>query len=82
MMLRSANGVTGIVEVSNLHPSMSGLAEFSVSGSKGLFHVSSGVAKLVTSDGEEPVKLASKGQGGRCSFGVNRSHAGVKSGHR
>lgn len=63
MMLCSANGVTGIVEVSNLHPSMSGLAEFSVSGSKGLFHVSSGVAKLVTSDGEEPVKLASKGQG-------------------
>ena len=63
VMLRSASGVTGIVEVSNLHPSMSGLAEFSVSGSKGLFHVSSSVAKLVTGDGEEPVKLASKGQG-------------------
>lgn len=63
VMLRSKSGVTGIVEVSNLHPNMSGLAEFSVSGSQGLFHVSAGVAKLVTADGEEPVKLVSKGQG-------------------
>jgi predicted dehydrogenase len=58
-----SNGVTGIVEVSNLHPNMSGLAEFCVSGDKGLFHVSGSVAKLITADGEEPVKLVSKGQG-------------------
>lgn len=63
VMLRAANGVTGIVEVSNLHPNMNGLAEFSVSGSEGLFHVSGSVAKLVTADGEEPVKLVSRGQG-------------------
>jgi predicted dehydrogenase len=63
VMLRAVNGITGILEVSNLHPNMSGLADFSVSGSQGLFYVSGGVAKLITTEREEPVTLASKGQG-------------------
>ncbi len=66
VMLRAANGingVTGIVEVSNLHPNMGGLAQFSVSGDRGLFLVSGGTATLTTAEGETPVKLVSKGQG-------------------
>jgi predicted dehydrogenase len=57
LMLRSASGVIGNVEVSNLYPGQGASAELQVCGSEGLFIVSGGAARIVTRDGSETVKL-------------------------
>lgn len=57
VMLRSAGGVTGHVEVSNLYPGQGGMAELQVCGSHGLLQSSGGTARLVTRDGSETFTL-------------------------
>ena len=58
VMLRSASGIVGNVEVSNLYPGQGALAELHVSGRDGMFTVAEGAARIVTGEGKEVVKLA------------------------
>ena len=55
--LRSAGGVLGTIEVSNLFPGQGSLAELHVCGSEGLLRVSGGTAQLITRAGSEAVAL-------------------------
>ena len=57
VMLRSASGIVGNVEVSNLYPGQGGLADFRVSGSDGMLVVTDGIARMVTRAGAESIKL-------------------------
>ncbi len=60
VMLRSASGVVGNVEVSNLFPAQGpqgALAELHVSGSDGMWVVSGSAARIVTRAGSETVTL-------------------------
>ena len=57
VMLRSASGVVGNVEASNLYPGQGGMAELHVSGSDGMMTFAEGVARVVTRDGKETIKL-------------------------
>lgn len=57
VMLRSASGIVGNVEVSNLHPGQGGRADLHVCGSSGMLIVSGGNASMVTHDGAETIKL-------------------------
>ena len=57
VMLRSASGVVGTVEVSNLYPGQGALAELHICGDAGMLAVSGGTARLVTRDGSEDLKL-------------------------
>ncbi len=57
VMLRSASGIAGNVEVSNLYPGQGGLADLRVSGSDGMLVVADGLARLVTHTGAESIKL-------------------------
>jgi predicted dehydrogenase len=61
VMLRSASGIVGNVEVSNLYPGQGGLADLRVSGSDGMLVVTDGMARLVTHAGSEPIKLDAVG---------------------
>jgi predicted dehydrogenase len=58
VMLRSASGVAGHVEVSNLFPGQGATAELQVCGSHGLLMASGGTARIVTREGTESVTLA------------------------
>ena len=62
VMLRSASGVVGNVEVSNLHPGQGAAAELHVCGSDGMLVVSAGSANLITRDGKEAIKLDTMGK--------------------
>lgn len=55
--LRSASGVIGTLEVSNLFPGQGSMAELQVCGSDGMLVVSGAAARIVTRDGSEAVKL-------------------------
>jgi predicted dehydrogenase len=57
VMLRSAGGVVGNVEVSNLFPGQGAHADLLVSGSDGLLTVSGGTVRVVTRAGSETVTL-------------------------
>lgn len=57
VMLRSAGGVLGHVEVSNLYPGQGAAAELQVCGSSGLLLASGSTARLVTRDGSETFTL-------------------------
>jgi predicted dehydrogenase len=57
VMLRSASGVLGHVEVSNLYPGQGAMAELQVCGSNGLLLASGGTARLVTREGSEAIAL-------------------------
>ena len=57
VMLRSASGIVGNVEVSNLYPGQGGLAELHVSGRDGMLTFAEGTARIVTREGKEIVKL-------------------------
>jgi predicted dehydrogenase len=57
VMLRSASGVLGHVEVSNLYPGQGASAELQVCGSAGLLLSSGGTAQLVTREGSESFTL-------------------------
>jgi predicted dehydrogenase len=57
VMLRSASGIVGNIEVSNLYPGQGGLADLRVSGSDGMLVVTDGAARLVTRAGAESIKL-------------------------
>jgi len=58
VMLRSASGIMGNVEVSNLFPGQGALAELHVSGRDGMLTFAEGTARIVTREGKEVVKLA------------------------
>lgn len=57
IMLRSASGIAGIIEVSNLFPGPGALAELHVSGRDGMLSVAEGAARIVSREGKEVVKL-------------------------
>ena len=57
VMLHSASGVVGNVEVSNLFPGTGGLAELHICGRDGMLSVAEGMARLVTPAGKEVIKL-------------------------
>ena len=57
VMLRSASGIVGNIEVSNLYPGQGGMAELHVSGRDGMVTVAEGVARIVTREGKEVVKI-------------------------
>ncbi len=57
VMLRSAGGVVGNVEVSNLYPGQGGMALLHVCGRDAMFIVSEGGAHIVSREGKEAVKL-------------------------
>jgi predicted dehydrogenase len=57
VMLRSASGVAGHIEVSNLFPGQGATAELQVCGSHGLLMASGGTARIVTREGTETVTL-------------------------
>ncbi len=58
VMLRSASGIVGNVEVSNLFPGQGGLAELHISGRDGMLNVAGGTARIVSREDKEIVKLA------------------------
>jgi predicted dehydrogenase len=58
IMLRSASGIIGNVEVSNLFPGQGALAELHVCGRDGMLIVAEGTARIVSRQGQEVVKLA------------------------
>lgn len=55
--LRSASGIVGNVEVSNLFPGQGALAEMHICGRDGMLNVAEGTARIVSRDGEETVTL-------------------------
>lgn len=57
VMLRSASGVIGNVEVSNLYPGQGASAALQVSGRDGLLVVSDGSARLITREGAQEITL-------------------------
>ncbi len=57
VMLRSASGIVGNVEVSNLFPGQGALAELHVCGCDGMLSVAEGMARIVLRTGKETVKL-------------------------
>jgi predicted dehydrogenase len=57
VMLRSASGIIGNVEVSNLFPRKGALAGLHVCGRDGMLIVADGAARIVSREGEETVKL-------------------------
>ena len=56
--LRSASGIAGNIEVSNLYPGQGGLAELHVCGRDGMMSVAEGEARIVDRKGKAVVKLA------------------------
>ena len=57
VMLRSASGIVGNVEVSNLFPGKGGIAELHVSGRDGMLTVAEGSARIVTPEGKEVIPI-------------------------
>jgi predicted dehydrogenase len=57
VMLRSATGIVGNIEVSNLFPGQGALAELHVCGRDGMLVVAEGTARIVSREGKEVVKL-------------------------
>ncbi|MBM3343028.1 MAG: Gfo/Idh/MocA family oxidoreductase [Betaproteobacteria bacterium] len=57
VLLRSASGVVGIVEVSNLSPNMAGKADLLVSGGNSMLVVEGSTARIITDEGTQTIQL-------------------------
>jgi predicted dehydrogenase len=62
VMLRSASGVVGNVEVSNLYPGQGAMAALHVCGRDGVLSVLDGNVRLITRDGAQDIKLEAGGK--------------------
>lgn len=57
VMLRSASGIIGNVEVSNLYPGQGAMAALHISGRDGVLSIVDGSVRLITREGAQDIKL-------------------------